>query len=290
MLKTVLLLLAGLGAGLAIAFGLRLGSTPPPVEAEASSGTTFADRSGATGAGDSDARLVALEEALAAEVEQRIALESRVAELSADLEAFGERPRIGPRAGEAGAGEPDAASAERVRVPFRRDADTSPEERERRIVEQLMAAGFAPDRAEWIHRRSQELRMEAMQAQYEARRAGRPEAPDLGERALREELGDADYERFLTAMGRSTTVAIDGVLASSPAERAGLVPGDEIIAYNGRRVFDIAELNELTLGGETGESVVVDVRRNGQALQLVLPRGPIGIWGGFRGAPVRVER
>lgn len=132
--------------------------------------------------------------------------------------------------------------------------------------------------------------MEALQAQYEARRDGRPEPAGLGEGALRAELGDADYERFLEAMGRSTTVSVAGVLASSPAERSGLMPGDEIVAYNGRRVFDIAELNELTLGGATGESVVVDVRRNGQTFQLVLPRGPIGIWTGFRGAPVRRER
>jgi hypothetical protein len=31
--------------------------------------------------------------------------------------------------------------------------------------------------------------------------------------------------------------------------------------------------------------VVVDVRRNGQNLQLVMPRGPIGVSSGFRGPP-----
>jgi hypothetical protein len=51
-------------------------------------------------------------------------------------------------------------------------------------------------------------------------------------------------------------------------------------------VFDVGELNALTLGGTSGESVVVDVRRNGQNLQLVLPRGPIGVYGGFRGPPL----
>jgi S1-C subfamily serine protease len=188
----------------------------------------------------------------------------------------------------AGGGEPNPAVAERMRI--RREAGLSPEERQRRNVEQLIAAGFAPDRAEWINRRTQELRMQAMQAQYEARRDGRPQPPGSDEgAALRAELGDADYERFLTAMGRSTTVNVDGVLASSPAERSGLQPGDEIVAYNGKRVFDVAELNELTLGGTTGESVVVDVRRNGQTLQLVMPRGPLGIWGG-RGPPSFLER
>ena len=53
----------------------------------------------------------------------------------------------------------------------------------------------------------------------------------------------------------------------------------EIVAYNGQRVYDITELNEMVLGGVPGESVVIDVRRNGQNLQLVIPRGPLGIWG-----------
>ena len=107
---------------------------------------------------------------------------------------------------------------------------------------------------------------------------------------LRTELGHQDYERFLSAQGRSTSVNLMGVLASSPAERAGLQAGDEIVSYNGKRVFDTQELNELTLGGTSGtSSVVVDVRRNGQSMQIVLPPGPIGIWGGagpgFRGPP-----
>jgi S1-C subfamily serine protease len=77
---------------------------------------------------------------------------------------------------------------------------------------------------------------------------------------------------------------VRNVLASSPAESSGLQPGDEIVAYDGQRVFDMRELNALTLEGTPGESVVVDVRRADQNVQLVMPRGPIGIFGsGFRG-------
>jgi hypothetical protein len=286
MLKTLSLVFGGLSAGLAIAFWLQPGSEPS-LAAEAADAAPVAGSS-ATGA-VSEARLAALEDAFAAEVDQRVALEARVAELSTQLEALGESPVRGPRFDERdGNGLDPAVIEERIRV--RRDARATPEERERRTVERLVAAGFAPDRAEWINRRTQELRMQAMQAQYEARREGRAAPPDLGEAALRTELGDQDYERYLTAMGRSTSVNIMGVLASSPAERVGLQPGDEIVAYNGQRVFDVAELNELTLGGNTGESVVVDIRRNGQSMQLVMPRGPLGIWGGFRGPPAVVER
>ena len=293
MLKTVLLVLAGLGAGLAIAFWLQPSATTPLAEAEAASGAASAERSNADDAGLSEARLAALEDAFAAEVDERVALEARVAELSAELEALGAGPARAPRAGEAATEVRDPGGLDDVaemRARVRRDARGTPEERQRRNVEQLIAAGFAPDRAEWIHRRTQELRMQGMQAQYEARRDGRAPPADVEATTLRTELGDQDYERFLTAMGRSTTVNIMGVLASSPAERAGIQEGDEIVAYDGKRVFDVQELNELTLGGASGESVVVDVRRGGQNLQIVLPRGPLGVWGGFRGAPVPVER
>ena len=108
---------------------------------------------------------------------------------------------------------------------------------------------------------------------------------------MRTELGEADYERYRAAMGQPTSVGVADVLASSPAERAGLMPGDEIVAYGGKRVFDVGELNALTLEGTAGESVVLDVRRDGQNVQLVMPRGPIGITGGFRGGPVfRLQR
>lgn len=287
MLKTLLLVLAGLGAGLGIALWLQPSPTQL-VEAEAASDTAAAQWPAAD-VKVSEARLAALEDAFAAEVDQRVALEARVAELSAELEALDESRMRGPRTGEnPSSGLGPAVLEERARVA--RDARATPEERARRALDRLIAAGFAPDRAEWITRRMDELRMQTMQAQYEARRDGRPAPAGLEETTLRTELGDQDYERYLTAMGRSTTVNIMGVLASSPAERAGLLPGDEIVSYGGKRVFDVGELNELTLAGASGESVVVDVRRNGQNLQLVLPRGPIGIWGGFRGPPVRVER
>ncbi len=284
MLKTVLLVFAGLGAGLAIAFWLQP-SSAPLAEAESAGGAISVD--GADDVDASAARLAALEDAFAAEIDKRVALEAHVAELETELDALGERPRLSADASDGAADEPDPANVERRRAALRPRLEGNDE---RTVVDRLVAAGFAPDRAEWINRRTQELRMQTLQAQYEARRDGRPQPSIADEDALRTELGDADYERFLTAMGRSTTVNIDGVLAGSPAERSGLQPGDEIVAYNGTRVFDIAELNELTLGGATGESVVVEVRRNGQSLQLVMPRGPIGIWGGFRGPPVRVER
>ena len=39
-------------------------------------------------------------------------------------------------------------------------------------LERLMDAGFSADRAMWINQRTAELRMEALQAQYDAARDG----------------------------------------------------------------------------------------------------------------------
>jgi hypothetical protein len=275
MLKTLLLVVAGLIAGLTLALWLQPSSEPAVAATESADASASAVRFRVA-----DDRLRDLEDALDAEILQRAALEDRVAELAAQLEALGERPRLARDANGPGGQPPADVEVMRARQQAARRAV---EEAQRPIVERLTAAGFSPDRAAWIERRQEELRMQALQEQYDARREGRPVA--VGD-ALRTDLGDADYERYLRALGRPTSVGVADVLASSPAERAGLLPGDEIVAYNGKRVFDTGELNALTLEGTPGETVVLDVRRDGQTMQLVMPRGPIGITGGgFRGIP-----
>jgi hypothetical protein len=281
MLKTLLLVLAGLAAGLAIAFWVAPGTAPIELDSEPSNGQTPVVRSTVASDPAATARLAALEDAFQAEVDQRVVLEERVAELAAQLEALGQRPARTGASPNFPAGGPDRATIAEARQRFQRDGG---EEAERRFAEQLIANGFAPDRAEWLIRRTEELRMQTLQAQYDARREGRPAEMGEGEQTLRAELGETDYERYVQASGRQTTIPVRDVLASSPAERSGLQPGDEIVAYAGKRVFDVGELNALTFQGTPGESVVVEVRRDGQDVQLVVPRGPLGIaGGGFRG-------
>jgi PDZ domain-containing protein len=289
MLKTLLLVVAGLGAGFAVAFWLKpeapLGAGAEPIER----GMRFASGSPDGEAADAAARIDALEAALEAEVDERIALEQRVAELDAmfaDLRTSGAVGRA-PQ-------DDDVARESAVPSEPRRDAQAVAAFRERRgpatpeqQIERLVAGGFPPDRATWIQQRTAQLTLEAMQAQYMARREGQPQAAAVDpQRTLREELGDADYERYLRALGRQTSVGVFNVLAGSPGERAGLRAGDEIVNYAGQRVFDMRELNSLTFEGSPGESVVVDIVRDDQSMQVVVPRGPIGIGGGpFRRGP-----
>lgn len=145
----------------------------------------------------------------------------------------------------------------------------------------LTEAGFSPERADWILQRESELRMEAMQARYEQMRSGEPQGP-LGrltnlDSLLRTEVGDAEYEMYLEAIDRPTSVNIGQVMASSPALSAGLQPGDRITHYDGERVFSTFDLTQQALEGQAGENVVVNIVRDGVPMQVVMPRGPLGI-------------
>jgi hypothetical protein len=276
MLRGLLLVLAGLAAGFAIAWWRAPIATPANTSLPS---TGYSSAVVPRSVGNDVAALAA---ALETERTERAVLAARVDELAANLQALGaaaERPG-------AASAEP-STSAESASLPRLRRGPVPAENSQRGQVELLLAAGFAPDRAAWIAQRTAELRMAQLQAQYDSAREGKPfdaTAMLAGERTLRSDLGDADYERYLQALDRPTSVPVRDVLASSPAQRAGLQPGDEVVAYDGKRVFDFRDLNALTLEGNAGESVVVQVRRNDQVLDLVMPRGPIGIFGGgFRG-------
>ena len=155
----------------------------------------------------------------------------------------------------------------------------SPEGRAKRLVD----AGIEPGLANWIVQREEELQMESLQARYDAGASGSSadfyREPTSTTSALREELGDTDYERYLQANGRPVNVGIGSVIGSSPAQTAGLRPGDEITNYDGDRVFTMTDINMATLDGPAGQNVVVDIVRDGIPMQVVLPRGPLGITG-----------
>lgn len=153
-------------------------------------------------------------------------------------------------------------------------------------IERLVEAGFEPARAEWIVQRESELQMIALQTRYDAERNGE-EVDYFGSRnaasqQLRDELGDVDYEQYLAANGRPTSVAISTVMESSPAQSAGLRVGDEIVRYGGERIFSMSDLSRVTMEGDPGVSIVLDIVRDGTPMQVVLPRGPVGITAGRR--------
>jgi hypothetical protein len=230
---------------------------------------------------DINDRLLALEDAVSEERQARQLLEEELLVLYAEFDRLQSEGGVDDSRREID--RQPQATAQAVSVSQPRESGSKDDEGERRNA--MIAAGLSPERADHILKRESEMRFEMMQAYYEARNSGESfdrfsMSPDA---LLRADIGDADYERYLQANGRSTTVGVAGVMAASPAERAGLQPGDEIIGYDGERVFSTGDLMQRTMASGDGD-VVVDVLRNGTTMQIVLPRGPIGVeTGRFRG-------
>lgn len=152
-------------------------------------------------------------------------------------------------------------------------------------AQQLVAAGFAREEAERIVQIESEESLRQLQAQYDSRRAratSENNQPAITN-PIRSELGDQNYERYLEANGRPTSARVGSIIGGSAAENAGLIAGDDVISYAGERVFNLSDVNNLTIQGNVGESVLIEVERGEESIQLTIPRGPIGISGGRRG-------
>ncbi|MGI9204891.1 MAG: PDZ domain-containing protein [Woeseiaceae bacterium] len=221
-------------------------------------------------------RLAALEQAVSQEQYARQLLQEEIIVLTDELESL--RTVAAPVSSEVAPEASDnSRESEWEQRRARYAARNTPEARTERLVE----AGIDPGLAGWIVQREQELQMDSLQARYDAGRSG--DATEFSRErfsssdALRQELGDENYERYLEANGRSTNVGVSSIIGSSPAQAAGLMPGDEIVRYDGNRVFSMSDITQATMTGEPGQNVVVDVMRDGLTLQMVMPRGPLGI-------------
>jgi C-terminal processing protease CtpA/Prc len=227
-------------------------------------------------------RLQRLEQIIAEERDARIVLEDQLSALVDEIERVdAERARIISER------QPPVKEGEReVRrsvQPSSRNFASMMQSMQERRVNALVAGGFSEDEAHRLMQRESEAQFEALQAAHAAERSGetvdRLSLTDGPQSLLRAELGDSDYERYLEAQGQPTAVQVTQVLASSPGSRAGLQPGDEIVSYNGERVFSVNDLRALTLQGTAGEDVVIEIDRDGVRMQLNVQRGPVGITG-----------
>lgn len=234
-------------------------------------------------ASDED-RLARLEQIVGEEREARIALEDTLAMLFEEIERI------------EGAGNRAVAdrreSAERVRAAAPGSSagtrDWIMRYQERRIG-RMVEGGFSEDEARRILQQESEAQYKAMQAAWEAQRNGetldRFAPMNSTQSILRSEIGDDAYARYLEVQGQPTAVNITQVLDGSPGTRAGMQAGDQVVSYDGERVFSMSDLRNQTMQGEPGEEVVIEIDRDGMRMQLTVPRGPIGITG--NGANVR---
>ena len=147
-------------------------------------------------------------------------------------------------------------------------------------MEQLISAGFTRARAVEVVQRGSQLRHEAIEREYAATGTIQPlrfSSASTVEQQLRTEMGDGEYEKLLRATGKTTRIRVGDVEPDSAAANAGILPGDEISAYSGRRVFNLRDLNALMLQTPEGETVRTTVVRDGQAMQLYVTGGALGI-------------
>lgn len=227
-------------------------------------------------------RLQRLEQIVAEERDARLVLEDQLNMLLDEIERID--------SGDARVLDERAREAEEAQREARRNAQRRPRDfasmirnMQERRRNALVDGGFSEDEASRVIEIESKVQYEALRAAHEARRAG--EAVDWQSPAndpqslLRRELGDDDYARYLAAQGQPTAIQVSQVLGNSPGSRAGLQPGDEIVSYNGQRIFSVSELRTLTLEGTAGEDVLIEIDRNGVRMQLSVQRGPVGITG-----------
>lgn len=219
-------------------------------------------------------RLRSLELAMNTERQARQLLEDELLVLYETLDAIearGEESRVASAESRLQQVPPEA------RVRANRGLRNDSDER----LQALTDAGFSSVRAEWIVQRESALQMQVMQNRYEAVRSGQPVSQlrqmTNADQLLRDEIGDVEFEQYLQASGRSTSVGVARINGASPARSAGLQPGDQITHYDGARVFNTRQLIQQTMQGNPGENVVVSIVRNGAPIQVVMPRGPLGI-------------
>jgi membrane-associated protease RseP (regulator of RpoE activity) len=150
----------------------------------------------------------------------------------------------------------------------------------------LLRAGVLPDVAEEILWRDSQLSLARLELYDEASRNGwlrsdryRDELRRINEQrvSIEDEIGIDAYDRYLYETGQPNRVAVESVLPGSAGEESGLLPGDVIQRYGDVKVLDFQDLRAATSAGERDELVSVIVVRGGEPVELLLPRGPIGI-------------
>ena len=75
--------------------------------------------------------------------------------------------------------------------------------------------------------------------------------------------------RLARELGRAGCIGVGEVVEDAPAARAGVRPGDLIVAVDGRPVETMAELQRLLVGERIGASVTFTLARHEHVFDLV---------------------
>lgn len=159
------------------------------------------------------------------------------------------------------------------------------------LKQALRSGGLNEEEINLVISQNQALELENLYERHALQRKELQENPQRAQQwlarsdsnaKLRDRLGQDLYERQLKAQGYPLNAQVNSVITGSPAALAGFQSGDKITHYGGRRIYNMRELSMLTLQGNEGEAVVVELERDGAPMQITLPRGPLGVSSNIR--------
>lgn len=150
----------------------------------------------------------------------------------------------------------------------------------------LVAAGVDPLVAQELKQRNDQWSLQRLELIDQATREGWRRSEEFTDQmqtlreqrpSIRDEIGEQQYDQYLYTSGDNNRVQISSIIDGSAAQLAGIQNGDVILSYADQRVFSMRELQRATSGGSRGESIQVQVLRNGELMSVDLPRGPLGV-------------
>jgi membrane-associated protease RseP (regulator of RpoE activity) len=297
-------LLVGLGLGAGVSLGRwgergrvepteeRLEASPSP--SRQSLGASEVEGGGTRHAARLEQRIELLAAKLAAEADERRRLEERLSALATEIAA---QHASGRETEHVVASTPESVAAAPATAagPGGAAAPAGAEEGIKSMEGALVVAGIDAATAAEIKGRRDRLALSEIYLRDLAAREGRLDTPQFADEmaeierqrtSIRDEIGDTAYDRYLAALDQPNRVAVDEVLLDSPAAVAGLQVGDVVLRYGETRIFSPDDLVAVTHGGTVGETVRVAIIRQGQRLEIQVPRGPLGVRiAGSRGDP-----
>jgi C-terminal processing protease CtpA/Prc len=162
---------------------------------------------------------------------------------------------------------------------------TRPLERREQQRQRLLAAGFSAQETDEIIRVVDENTLQRLALRYQAARGGdaarsyRAELRALpnSRELVREQFGEGAYDQYLYATGQPNRVVVTGVLERSAAQEAGLRAGDTLLLLDDQPVYALGDLIRISARGSEFERVPLQVLREGELIEVSVPRGPLGI-------------
>lgn len=224
-----------------------------------------------------------LENKLQQEIENRKKLETKIARLEKQLKSF---DATVPAASQEDTGTADTSAQENPHQAVSTGQSFSGGNDQWFNEQAMLDAGVDPTKVNFIKQSFEQAEMDRLYLRNQAKREGwintdryTDAAKQIIDRtdALRNQLSDAEYDAYLYAAGRSNRVIVSSLLSASPASNAGIQPGDTILKYDNKRVYNWSDLTNATSEGTPDETVTVTIERNGQLQQVYLPRGPLGV-------------